>query len=453
MSRDQEHDARPIESTDQLVEWFDCASKGDRELGIGTEHEKLGFDAETLRPLAYEGPAGIGRLLDELASRYGWEPQLDEGRVMALLRDSAAVTLEPGGQFELSGRVTRTVFETRDELASHLREVGEVAADLGQKWTHFGIHPWDAPPDIPWMPKSRYVPMRRYLEGQGGFAHWMMKTTTTVQANFDYRNEADAMRKLAFCSRANPIVTSLFATTPIRRGEDAGFATERMHIWEDTDPDRCGTPAVYLEPGAGFADVVEWALDIPIIFLNRGGKYLDYAGTPFRELMSGGIDGIEATIGDWELHLSAIFPDVRMKQYIEVRTADAGLPDHMLALPAIWKGLIYDETAFAAAEELVHLSGADLDVAAHSAARAGLKGEFGGRPMSEVAKELVRLSRAGLDRIAGSSEPSEAVFLDVLLDGSGEPVSASDVFRAAWNEHGGDRAALIEAYALRLPSV
>ena len=453
MSRDQEHDARPIESTDQLVEWFDSASKGDAELGVGTEHEKLGFDGESLQPLPYEGPRGIGRLLEELARRFDWEPQFDDGKVMALLKNGAAVTLEPGGQFELSGRVTRTIFETRDELAEHLGEVGEIAAELGQKWTHFGIHPWDAPPDVPWMPKSRYVPMRRYLEGQGGFAHWMMKTTTTVQANFDYRNERDALRKLALCSRVNPIVTSLFATTPIRGGVDAGFASERMHIWEDTDPDRCGTPALYLDPSSGFADVVEWALDIPIIFLVRDGRYLDYAGTPFRDLLEGRIDGVEATIGDWELHLSAIFPDVRMKQYIEVRTADAGLPDHMLALPAIWKGLLYDEAAFAAAEELVDLTAAELSTAVRSAARDGLGGSFGAGAMADVATELIRISRGGLDRLAADGEPSEAVFLDVLAGEDGRPASASDAFREAWRLHDGDRAALIDAYGLRLPTV
>ena len=452
MSRDQDHDARPIESTDQLVEWFASASKGDAILGVGTEHEKLGYDGATLQPLPYEGPSGIGRLLEELASRYGWEPQFDAGKVMALLKDGAAVTLEPGGQFELSGRVTKTVFETRDELATHLREVGAIGKDLNQIWTHFAIHPWDAPPEVPWMPKSRYVPMRRYLGGQGGFAHWMMKTTTTVQANFDYRDERDAMRKMAFCSRANPIVTSLFAMSPIRGGVDAGFASERMHIWEDTDPDRCGTPAVYLDPEAGFAEMVEWALDIPIIFLSREGRYLDYAGTPFREVLEGRLDGVVATMGDWELHLSAVFPDVRMKQYIEVRTADAGLPDQMLALPAIWKGLLYDESALRSAESVVEQTLDEIIASAGSAARDGLNGDLAGRPMREAAAELIRLARAGLDAQAAPGTPSESEFLDVLVDGDGAPVSPDVEFRRLWEESNGDRRTMMEAYGLREPS-
>jgi glutamate--cysteine ligase len=452
MSRDQAQDQRPIESTQQLVEWFTSASKGTATLGVGTEHEKLGFDAGTLKPLSYEGPSGIGRLLEELVSRFGWEPQFDEGRVMALLKGDAAVTLEPGGQFELSGRVTKTVFETRDELASHLSEVAEIGADLNQLWTHLALNPWDQPADVAWMPKSRYVPMRRYLEGQGGFAHWMMKMTATVQANFDYRDERDALRKLAFCSRANPIVTSLFATSPYRGGVDSGFVSERMHIWEDTDADRCGTPAVYLDPEAGFAEVVEWALDVPIVFLVRDGRYLDFAGTPFRHVLEGRVDGIQATMGDWELHLSAIFPDVRIKQYIEVRTADAGLPDQMLALPALWKGLIYDEDALRSAEALVEMTGAEVYAAARSAARRGLGGEFASAAMSEAAAELIRISRRGLDAQASVGGPSESVFLDVLLNESGQPHAPETEFRRVWEATEGDRESVMQAYALRLPS-
>ena len=451
MSRDQDHDARPIESIDQLVDWHAGASKGDGELGVGTEHEKLGFDGTTLAALPYEGPSGIGRLLEEMASRFGWEPQFDDGRVMALLKDGAAVTLEPGGQFELSGRITQTVFETRDELATHLSEVATVAADLNQIWTHLALNPWDGPPEVPWMPKSRYVPMRRYMGDQGKFAHWMMKTTATVQANFDYRDERDALRKLAFCSRANPIVTSLFATTPYRGGAHHGFVSERMHIWEDTDGDRCGSPAVYLDESAGFADVIEWALDIPIIFLVRDGRYLDFAGTPFRHVLEGRLDGVEATMGDWELHISAIFPDVRMKQYIEVRTADAGLPDQMLALPALWKGLLYNEEALSDAESLVEMSIDQVRASARSAARDGLRGDLAGRAMEEVTTELIRLSRRGLDAQAAPGMPSESEFLDVLVDANGRPCAPETEFRRVWDAAGGDRRAVIDAYRLREP--
>jgi glutamate--cysteine ligase len=451
MSRDQDLDSRPIESTDQLVEWFSSASKGDAILGVGTEHEKLGFDAETMAPLAYEGERGIGRMLNELADRFGWEPQLDDGNVMALLRDGAAVSLEPGGQFELSGRVTRTVFETRDELANHLTEVGEIAADIGQHWTHLAINPWDSLDEMPWMPKSRYVPMRRHLAKAGKLGHWMMKSTATVQANFDYRDEWDAMRKLALCSRVSPLVTALFSTTPIRAGKQAGFLSERMHIWDNTDNARCGTPPPYLDPNAGFADIVEWALDVPIIFLVRDGRYLDFAGTPFRDVLEGKLDGVEATIGDWELHLSAVFPDVRLKKYIEVRTADAGLPDHMLALPAVWKGILYDEATLAATEELVACSAEELLAAGHSAARKGLEGTFAGKPLREVAQELMRLAGDGLDAQA-IDEPSERVFLGSLLDPNGAVQAPVDAFLDVWKRTGGDRESILEAFKLGLPS-
>lgn len=455
MSRDQAHDDARITSADQLVAWFRSGSKGDAVLGVGTEHEKLGFDAETLAPIPYEGDRGIGRLLAELAERYGWEAYEDDGRIMALLRDGAAVTLEPGGQLELSGRVTRTIHETRDELAEHLVEVAEVAAELGQRWTHLGLNPWDRPDEIPWMPKSRYVVMRNYLGSRGALAHWMMKNTCTVQANYDYRDEADALRKLAVTSRLSPVVTALFAGTPVRAGQ-SGAASERMRIWEQVDPDRTGTPNAYLRGDAGFADIVEWCLDIPMLFVTRDGRYRDVAGTPFRALLEGRVEGLEATIGDWELHLSALFPDVRLKRYIEVRTADAGLPGHLLALPALWKGILYDGTALADAEALAGtLDRAGLKQAEHSAATQGLDGEFRGRRLRDVAADLIAIAGDGLDRQLGEDDDergSERRYLAPLSDRDGVPRAPVDAFRALWEACEGDRATMIEAYELGIPA-
>lgn len=450
MSRDQAHDEAPVQSIDDLVAWFDSGSKGDAPLGVGTEHEKLGFDAETLEPLAYEGDRGIGRLLSELADRFGWEAYEDDGRIMALLRDGAAVTLEPGGQLELSGRVTPDIFETRDELAEHIVEVAEVAADLGQVWTHLGLNPWDTPEEIPWMPKSRYGVMRRYLGSRGKLAHWMMKNTCTVQANFDYRDESDALRKLGLAARLSPIVTALFAGTPVRAGGGEA-ASQRMRIWEDVDSHRTGTPDAYLDGQAGFAEIAEWCLDVPMLFLVRDGKYTDVSGTPFRDLLEGRLEGFEATIGDWELHLSAIFPDVRLKRYIEVRTADAGLPGHLLALPALWKGILYDETALADAQALVsRMDRPALRAAEHSAAVEGLDGTFGGEPLRDVARTLIELAGDGLDRQAGDGV-SERMFLGALSDRDGVPRAPVDAFRALWDACEGDRATVIEAFRLGLP--
>ena len=450
MSRDHDQDLALITSADDLVSWFDSGSKGpDARLGVGTEHEKLGFDAETLQPLAYEGERGIGALLERLHDRYGYEATRDAGNIMALLRDGAAVTLEPGGQLELSGRVTANVHETEEELATHLREVREVASELGQIWTHLGLNHWDTPEQIPWMPKSRYAVMRRYLGTRGARAHWMMKTTCTVQANYDYRDERDALRKLALCSRLSPIVTALFATTPYAVGANRGAVSERMLVWEDVDPDRCGLPAPYLRPGAGFEDIVEWCLDIPMLFVVRDGGYRDVSGIPFRALLDGEVEGLRATIGDWELHLSAIFPDVRLKRYIEVRTADAGTPGHLLALPALWKGILYDDTAFDVAEGLV-ADGDDDAVrdASRSAARAGLDGQAYGRDLRALASALVDAARAGLERQGAEGEACESSFLEVLVDGDGRPVCAGRSLMEAWEACGGDRRAIIERFAI-----
>lgn len=452
MSRDQAHDDAPIESAETLVDWFRSGAKGDAPLGVGTEHEKLGFDGESLAALPYEGERGIGALLGALVERHDWEPYEDDGRIMALLRDGAAVTLEPGGQLELSGRVTRTIHETKDELVEHLTEVAEIADELGQTWTHLALNPWDAPDDIPWMPKSRYGVMRRYLGTRGRDAHWMMKATCTVQANYDYTDEADALRKLAVASRLSPVVTALFAASPVRQGSARG-ASERMRIWENVDPDRCGTPAAYLTPGAGFADVVEWCLDIPMIFVVRDGRYVDVSGRPFRDLLERRIDGLEPTLGDWELHLSALFPDVRLKRYIEVRTADAGLPDHLLALPALWKGIFYDADALVAAESLaLELGVAGLREAERSAVETGLEGRYGALTMREAAGALIDISRRGLESQAtANSHESEAGYLDILRAPGGDVRSPSDAFRALWEACEGDRATIIEAFRLGLP--
>ncbi|MCB9507375.1 MAG: glutamate--cysteine ligase [Myxococcales bacterium] len=450
MSRDQDPDHEPITGLDQLSQWFRDGSKGDALLGVGTEHEKPGFDAATSRPLSYEGPEGIGALLERIATRFGWEPTFDaNGQITALLRDGAAVTLEPGGQLELSGRVTRTVFETRDELRAHLDEVAEIGAELGQVWTHLGNNPWDSPEQIPWMPKSRYGVMQRYLGQRGRFAHWMMKTTCTVQANYDYRDEADALRKLSVTSRLSPLVTALFAATPRRGGEDRGFVSSRMEIWEETDPDRTGTPLAYLDEDATFDDIVRWAIQVPTLFVVRDGRYVDIAGTRFSDLLDGRVPGVEPTMGDWALHLSTLFPDVRLKRYIEVRTADAGRPEQLLALPALWKGVLYDEQALALASDLVRVDHAGLVAAAAAAARVGYDATIGDATVGELAAALVRIAGDGLDRQAAvAGGPSERVFLAPLLSDDGRPVDLAAGFRAEWAAVSGERKPIIQSWRI-----
>ncbi len=417
MSRDLAQKTDPVESVADLAAWFAAGCKGDGALGIGTEHEKPGYQLGSLAPLAYDGPAGIGALLQALAERHGWTPALDGGRILALERDGAAVTLEPGGQLELSGRVTRSLDETRDELAAHLREVAAIGAELGQRWTHLALQPWNDLDAVPWMPKSRYRLMREYLPTRGSLAHWMMKMTCTTQANLDYRDERDAIDLIGTVARVSPLVTALFANSPARLGRLTGDATFRMRVWEETDPDRCGSPDVLFDDAATFADHAEWALDVPMFFVRRDGQYLDPGGRTFRTFLAEGYDGTPATVGDWELHISTVFPDVRLKHYVETRTTDAGPPPWILAVPAIWKGIGYSSAAREAARLVVDVeSGHEGRLLAAIAAREGLDGTWKGQTLRARAAGLVDVAGAGLDAQRCASERR---YLSVLLDEHG----------------------------------
>lgn len=415
MSRDMDANEAPIASIDDLRSPFVAGSKGAARRGVGTEHEKLGYRASDLAPLPYEGEDGIGALLEALVSR-GWSPLFDGGRVLALERDGGAITLEPGGQFELSGRVTRTIHETRDELLAHLREVRDVGHELGQVWTHHAIQPVLDLEGVPWMPKSRYGVMRAYLPTRGSRAWWMMKMTCTVQANFDYRDEADAMDMLRLGAEIGPVVTAIFAASPVRLGAPTGWQTNRMWAWEDTDPDRCGVPDAFFAPDPSFDHYVEYLLDVPMFFVRRDDRYVDVSGRSFRELLEGRVEGLQATQGDWELHMSTAFPDIRMKRYIETRTTDAGPPDLLLALPALWKGIFYDDTARELAREIARVTtAADARSFAHEAAVRGLDGHWQGHAISSLADQLIHVARAGLDRQAArDGHASEARWLDTL---------------------------------------
>jgi glutamate--cysteine ligase len=444
MSRDQAANDYPLTDRAQLRAFFEQGSKGNAPRGVGTEHEKFGFDSKTLQSLAYEGPNGIGVLLKTMAERFGYTPAFDGPNILALERNGAAVTLEPGGQLELSGRITRNIFETREELALHFDEVRAIGDELGQTWSLMSLNPWDHLDAVPWMPKSRYQVMRAYMPTRGRLAHWMMKMTCTVQANFDYRDEDDAMQMLALASRVGPVITALFANSPYRLSK-RGWASERMRIWQETDPDRCGVPDFFVQEGASFDDYVEWLLDVPMFFVVRDGKYVDMAGHSFRKFMAEGHNGLTATEGDWELHISTVFPDVRMKRYIEVRTADAGDLDHLLALPAIWKGLFYDDDARQYATELVEVhNAADARAFSLEASERGLDGKWRGRAIGEIASDLIDIASAGLDRQAVPGTLSERVFLDAIRAPNGRPLDPSNRMVRLWARHDGDRRAIIE---------
>ncbi|TVQ99320.1 MAG: glutamate--cysteine ligase [Deltaproteobacteria bacterium] len=449
MSRDQQHDSTPLEDPAQLRQYFEESFTARHERGIGTEHEKFGFHRDTGHPLAYEGEHGIGALFDRLVEHEGWTPIRDGQHVLALERDGAAVTLEPGGQLELSGAVTRTIHETAAELHQHLDEVARHAEPLGQQWCLLGMNPWDDLDDVPWMPKSRYSIMRRYLPTVGRLAHWMMKMTCTVQANYDFTDEADAMDILRTGLRLSPLVSALFANSPVQQGRATGLVSNRMAIWEETDPARCGVPPFMLREDSSFDDYVEYLLDVPMFFIRRNDAYLDLAGESFRAFMKDGLRGHTATLGDFELHLSTAFPEVRMKRYIEVRSADCGPAPFILALPALWKGILYDDEARRQAAALVPMKSADELRALFGICRTeGLSGHFRGRPIRHLALELVRIAGDGLDRQA-EGHPSERSFLDPLLGDDGMPRNPGDMFLSAWRAHEGDREAIQTHFSIR----
>jgi glutamate--cysteine ligase len=451
MSRDQPENHAPIEDHEQLRELFSSASKGpSARLGVGTEHEKFGFLAADGRPVPYEGEHGIGVLLDRIGDRYGWNRIEDRGQLMALERGGAAITLEPGGQLELSGRVTHTVHETSDELLSHLREVAIVGRELGQIWTHLSLNPWDDLDQTPWMPKSRYQIMRRYLPTKGSLAHWMMKMTSTVQANYDFRDEADAMEIIRLSTTVAPLATAMFAFSPIRLGRPTGMHSFRMKVWEHTDPDRCGIPDFFLDPGASFDDYVNYLLDMPMFFVVRDGQYVDVSGRPFRALLEGKVEGLTARWGDWELHQSTAFPDTRLKQYIELRTCDAGPPSRLLAMPALFKGLFYDAEARSEAFALLPaLDGPAARELSSVAANSGIEGEWSGISLREASTELVKIAERSLDRQAArDGHLTERGFLGALLDADGVATSGVARIQADWDECGQDRVAFAERWAI-----
>lgn len=446
MSRDQEHDEAPLSDCAQLVEYFERGAKPRAGRALGTEHEKFLYVGPERRRITFDGPGGIEDLFGTLAERFGYEPQLDQGRLVALVREGAAISLEPGGQVELSGAVVKTVFETRDEFDRHIAELAEVCGE-DVAAVSFGLDPFASLDDITWVPKSRYGIMSRYLATRGDLAHWMMKQTCTIQANLDYTSESDAVDLVATALWISPIVNALFANSSVREGDATGFQSYRAHIWTRTDPDRCGVPPFMVTNDWGFRDWIEWVVDVPLFFIRREGRYIDLSGRSFRDLMHGKIDGFHATMGDFELHLSTVFPEVRMKRFVEVRSADGASREHVFALPALWKGLLYDDAARQAARALFTEQTPDtLDAWMRTTARDGLDGVVSGLRVDDVAGELLRLAREGLNRLAEEAgHPSEAEFLAPLERTLATGESLADELLAALEAGGKGRSALIEA--------
>jgi glutamate--cysteine ligase len=410
-----------VESIDQLVDFIRSGEKPQERWRVGTEHEKIGLYTGTWRPVPYEGPRGIGALLRKIAdSEPGWSPVLEAGQPIALAHEnSASITLEPGGQFELSGAPLRTIHETCDEFQSHLALMERANEGFDIAWLGLGINPLYGVIDMPMMPKARYRIMRAYLPRHGSSSLEMMFTTATVQANFDYESEADMVEKMRLALAASPIVSAIFANSSLSEGKANGFVSRRLHIWQNTDPDRTGMLGFAYDEDFGYRRYVEWALDVPMFFLVRGGDYRPANGTTFRRFLESGIGDERATLADFERHLTTVFPEVRLKKVLEMRGADAVPRGLTCSLPALWKGLLYDARSRAEAWERLRIHPlAAREAARMDVAKRGLGARYGDEPVLEIARDLTRLAHDGLRRLghAGRRDPDETGFLAPVFE-------------------------------------
>src|SRR5438105_1470986 len=392
MARDQV-DLTPIETRDELVAWFEAGVKPKSQFRIGTEHEKFAFTVGGYRPIPYEGRCSIRSLLEGMQHLLGWEPIMEAGNIIGLfdVAGGGEITLEPGGQFELSGAPVETVHQTSSELMAHLAQLKEIARPLGIGFLGLGMTPSWTRAEIPIMSKGRYGIMTSYMPKVGKLGLDMMYRTCTVQTNLDYCSEADMVKKLRVSLALQPVATAIFANSPFTEGKPNGFVSFRSEIWRHTDPERAGMLPWAFEPGMGFERWVDYALGVPMYFIKHGERYVDVAGQSFRDLMAGklpGMPGARATISDWANHVSTIFPEVRLKRYLEMRGADGGPWQRLPALPAYWVGLLYDEVSLDAAWDLVKgWSAEDRQTLRDNVPRAGFSAKIRGRTMLDLVKE------------------------------------------------------------------
>jgi glutamate--cysteine ligase len=427
MSTREQGAASPlIESNDDLVQWIAEGEKPKDRWLIGTEHEKFVFDLKTLKPVAYDGPNGIRALMGAMIERYRWEPIVEGGNVIALKRPRGdmveAISLEPGGQFELSGAPLRSLHETCAETGEHLTECLAIGKDLGIGFLGVGFSPTWRLDEMPTMPKARYGVMKRYMPTVGANGLDMMFRTCTIQVNLDFGSESDMVKKLRVSLALQPLATALFASSPFREGQVTKFKSLRSEVWRDTDRRRTGMLPFVFEPGMGYQRYVDYALDVPMYFVYRDGRYIDAAGASFRNFLDGKLSqlpGDRPTIDDWSDHLTTLFPEVRLKRFLEMRGADGGPWRRICGLPAFWVGLLYDETALDAAWDLVK----DWSEEERQALRDGvpqhaLTTPFRKGTLLDVAREAVAISKIGLKNRArlNSQGADETSFLSFAED-------------------------------------
>jgi glutamate--cysteine ligase len=444
-------DSTAIETRDDLVAWFEKGCKERSAFRLGTEHEKVPFYRADTSPVPYERPptrhGGIRDLLEGLQQRLRWEPISDGAALIGLAAPDigAAVSLEPGGQFELSGAPLESVHEVAREFDGHIGAVHAIAEPLGIDFLSLGMQPKWPRSAIPAMPKQRYAIMAHYMPKVGRLGLDMMFRTATVQVNLDYQSEADMVKKLRVGLALQPIVTAIFANSPFADGKPNGFLSMRSEIWRDTDGARTGMLPFAFELGMGFERYVDYALDVPMYFVKRGEHYHDVSGANFRDLLNGKLaqlPGEHATMSDWANHLSTIFPEVRLKRFLEMRGADMGSRDHVLALPALWAGLLYDAAALDGAWDLVKgWSEAQRSALRADIPRLALKAEIAGREVKEVAEDVLQLAQGGLIRRAlnDASGKDETIYIDYLERIIGEKRTSAEYwlqqYYEAWKEN------------------
>ncbi len=408
-----------IESYDDLVAHLEAGCKPADDWQIGTEHEKFGYHLAGLTPLQYEGDDGVGAMLRGL-QKFGWQPVFEKGEVIALKQASGSITLEPGGQFELSGGALANVHQTCDEVHTHLAQVEDVAKELGVGFIGIGFSPKWSLTETPVMPKSRYQIMRRYMPTRGTLGPEMMFRTCTVQTNLDFSSESDMVKKFRVGLALQPIATAIFANSPFTDGRPNGFLSYRSHVWLDTDPDRTGMLPFVFKEGFGFERYADYALDVPMYLVERNGKYIDAAGQSFRDFLAGSLPalpGEKPLLKDWETHLTTIFPEVRLKRFLEMRGTDGGPWRRLCALPAFWVGLLYNSDALEVAWDLVKdWTLEERDELRRAVPVHALKAKFRNRTVVDIARDALKISRAGLSarNIRDSNNVTEAHFLETL---------------------------------------
>ena len=443
-----------IEKRDQLIGFFEAAAKPRENWRIGTEYEKVAVRVRDGRAVSFYGADGIEALLGRLAERYDWEQVLENGHIVALSGHKAAITLEPGGQLELSGEVCDSVHCAQAEFSRHIDEIVTVGSDMGIAFLGLGMQPVSRVEEIGFVPKKRYRIMGPHMQRVGALGLRMMAQTATVQVNLDYADEADALEKMRVGMGIVPILSAMFANSPLSDGDLNGYLSFRGHIWTRTDPARCGLLPFVFSPGAGFEDYVDYALDVPMYFIVRDGEWFDMTSHTFRAFLENGHRGHRATIADWSAHLTTLFPEVRLKSYIELRSADSQAPELMLAVPALAKGIFYESDCLVAAWDLVKRWTWDERMELyHAAHREALRARLHRISLGDLARELLNIATVGLQRqraLNGRGE-DESVYLRYLGELVQRGVCPAETIIQKWGgewEH--EIARLIEGSSYRI---